>query len=71
MLTLNNEMKSKASMLKIDISSPRAVFRILLSMSGRNLFVKIVSNFKSINIFTKSFVLDAYVCDNPICSCLS
>ena len=71
MLTLNNEMKSKASMLKIDISSSRGVFRTLLSMLGRNLFAKIVSNFKSINIFTKSFVSDAYVCDNPIRSCLS
>ena len=62
---------NKASMLKIVVScyfcsSPRGVFSTLSSIYDGNLFAKTVSNFKSINIFTKSFVSDACVCGNQI-----
>ena len=71
MPTLHKEMKNKASVLKIDVScffhsSPRGVFRTLLSIKGKNLFAKMINNFKWINIFAKSSGRDAYVCGNRI-----
>ena len=74
MPTLHKETKNKAkrkTMLKTDVScyfhsSPGGVLRTLLSMYGGNLFAKMVSKFKSINIFAKSSVSDAYVCGNRI-----
>ena len=51
MATLNNELKNKASILKIDVfcysHSSRAVFRTLLGIYGGNLFAKMVRNFNT------------------------
>ena len=41
-------------------SSHRGIFRTLSNISDGNLFSKIVSNFKSINIFAKSSTSDAW-----------
>ena len=71
MPTWNKLTKNKALMLKIDIScdfhsSPRGEFRTMLSIKGGNLVAKMVNDFKSINIFAKSSVSDAYTCSNRI-----
>ena len=66
---LNKKTKNRASRLTYLAifyfhSSLRGKFRTLLNMQYENQFAKMVNNFKSINIFAKSSVSDAYVCGN-------
>ena len=75
--TLNNLKKRKAKFQgQIDVrcyfhSSPGAVLRTLLSIWGENLFVKMITNFKEINIFARNCDSDVFVRCNWVALWLS